>query len=168
MRLEPRMTSGPENRAPRQGFRGPHGFTFIELMLVLALIAIIFVSSAPLVSSSLRERRLRNSADQIATMVRTERSKAQNEGHREVLYVRGKGFFKKGDPPKQVAGFPNDAIVSVRYPGGSWEKPNDQALEFSPMGMVTPLSVRLETGPAWIEIDFDLLTGRVAEERYAF
>jgi hypothetical protein len=34
--------------------------------------------------------------------------------------------------------------------------------------LVTPLSVRLSEGKSWIEVDFDLLTGRVAEERYAF
>jgi type II secretion system protein H len=162
------MTFGPENRVVKKGLRAPHGFTFIELMLVLALIAIIFVSSAPLVSSSLRERRLRADAEKIATMVRTQRAQAQSDGRRHVLTIRSRGFFEKGNPPREVAGLPGKAIFTLRYPGAKWEKPQDQSWEFSPIGMVTPLSVRLESGSAWIELDFDMLTGRVAEERYAF
>lgn len=162
------MTSGPENRPVEIGRGRLHGFTFLELMLVLALIAIIFVSSAPLVSSSLRERRLRADAEKISTMVRSLRAKAQGDGRRRVLEVRPQGFFENGDPPKEVAALPGDAIFTLRYPGAKWEKPDDQSWEFSPIGMVTPLSVRLESGSAWIELDFDMLTGRVAEERYAF
>ncbi len=162
------MTSGLENRAAGHGFRTPHGFTFLELMLVLALIAIIFVSAVPLVSASLGERRLRADAEKISAMVRSQRARAQDDGRRHVLTIRSAGFFEKGNPPKEIAGLPRDAIFTLRYPGGKWEKPKDQAWEFSPIGMVTPLSVRLESGKAWIELDFDMLTGRVAEERYAF
>ncbi len=162
------MTFGPENRAAGKKLRTPAGFTFIELMLVLALIAIIFVAAAPLVSASLRERRLRADAEKIAVMVRTQRAQAQSDGRRHVLTIRSAGFFEKGDPPKEVAALPGDAIFAVRYPGAKWEKPQDQDWEFSPIGMVTPLSVKLESGNAWIEMDFDMLTVRVAEERYAF
>jgi type II secretory pathway pseudopilin PulG len=143
-------------------------FTFLELMLVLALIAIIFVSAAPLVSASLRERRLRADAEKISSMVRSQRAKAQEDGRRHVLNIRPGGFFENGDPPKEIASIPNDAIFTLRYPGSKWEKPDDQSWEFSPIGMVTPLSIRLESGSAWIEVDFDMLTGRVSEERYAF
>ncbi len=160
------MTSGLENKAG--SFCSLRGFTFLELMLVLALIATIFVSSAPLVSASLRERRLRADAEKISTMVREQRAKAQSDGRRRVVKIRPSGFFENTDPPKELAGLPQNEIFTLRYPGTKWEKPDDQAWEFSPIGMVTPLSVRLESGSAWIELDFDLLTGRVAEERYAF
>lgn len=63
---------------------------------------------------------------------------------------------------------PQGADFSVRYPGGEWEEADGQVWEFSPAGMVTPMSVRFSEGKDWIEADFDLLTGRVAEERYAF
>jgi len=159
--------SGP-NRVSAKKRRRPRGFTFIELMLVLALIAIIFVASAPLVTASMRERQLRASADKIAEMVRDQRAEAQKNGRRRLIEVRSSGFYEKGEDGKQVAGLPGAALFRVRFPGKEWEKPENQIMEFSPIGMVTPLSVRLENGTAWIEVDFDMLTGRVAEERYAF
>ena len=159
------MTSGRPNNAPPRRRRG--GFTLLEIMLVLMLIALIFVGAAPLVSTSMHERQLRASADQIADIIRDQRADARNDGHRRLVEIRSGGFYEKGSD-KQIASLPGNAIFHVRMPGGDWEKPDRQLVEFSSIGMVTPISVRLETGDAWIELDFDLLTGRIGEERYAF
>lgn len=137
-------------------------------MLVVALIAIMFIGTAPLISASSRERRLRAAAEEIEGMVRSERAKAQTSGERRVIEVRPAGFYEKSRGRKQVLAMPRQAAVSLRAPGADWQKPDGQEWEFSPIGMVTPLSVRLQDGGSWMEIDFDLLTGRLAEERYAF
>ncbi len=162
------MTNGRPIRGVRVGRLRLTGFTLLEMMIVIALIAIMFVGTAPLISASSRERRLRAAAEEIEQMVRVERSEAQAAGDRRVLEVRPAGFFEKGLKGKMVLAMPREASVTLRAPGGEWNKPDGQAWEFSPIGMVTPISVRLEDGDAWMEIDFDLLTGRLAEERYAF
>ena len=145
------------------------GFTLLELMLVIALIAIVFVGMTPLMTASMRERKLRNAADDVVEMVRGLRADAQTDGRRRVVEMRSKGFFNRSSRNReQLFSPPGGAEFFVRLPGGKWEKPAQQTWDFSPVGMVTPYSVRIEQDGAWIEVDFDLLTGRVAEERYAF
>ncbi|HEY8903170.1 MAG TPA: prepilin-type N-terminal cleavage/methylation domain-containing protein [Chthoniobacterales bacterium] len=143
-------------------------YTLIEIMLVLALIAIMFLGAAPLVSASMRERRLRSAAEDIEGMVRDQRLQALTAGERRVLRIEPTGFYDKGKKHKLVLASQKSELMSVRLPGSDWSDPDGQDWEFSPIGMVTPLSVRLKEGPSWIEVDFDLLTGRVADERYAF
>lgn len=160
------MMSGPPIRA-RAG--GASAFTFFELMIVLAIIAVVFIATVPLVGPSVRERKLRAIAQDIQGFVRTERSLAQSSGDRRVVEVRPSGFFEKIGGKAEALAMPKDARVTLRVAGGpKWEKPAGQPWEFSPIGMVTPYSVRLEDGDSWLEFDVDLLTGRVAEERYAF
>jgi len=132
------------------------------------VIAIIFVGLAPFVATSMTERRLRADADAFADMIRDQRAEAREDGHSRLLEIRSGGFFEKGGKQRAIAPLPGDAIFRVRMPGGEWEKPDRQLIEFSAMGLVTPLSVRFESGRAWIEMDVDLLTGRIGEERYAF
>ena len=158
------MTSRKNNS---RGAARLRGFTLLEVMLVIALIAIVFVGMTPLMTASIRERKLRAAADGIVDLVRSQRSQAQKEGRRHVLEVRPKGFFERGRE-KPVLGLDKTSECYVRYPGAKWETPAGQAWEFSAIGMVTPLSVRLENSGSWIEVDFDMLTGRVAEQRYAF
>ena len=163
------MTFGPHDRAVTGGRRGRRGFTLLEMMLVMALIVIMFIGTVPLVSASRHERKIRDVAEAIETMVRQQRSKAQTSGERRVIEIRPAGFFEKTKKGLEVLAMPKDAAITFRAPGEEdWGKPEGQQWEFSPIGMVSPLSVRLEEGDAWMEVDFDLLTGRVAEERYAF
>jgi prepilin-type N-terminal cleavage/methylation domain-containing protein len=160
------MTSESNNVRPVARRRA---FTLLELMLVIALIAIIFVAMTPLLSASMRERKLRNASENVAELVRQFRSDAQGDGRRRVLEVRSKGLLNlSSKTPDLVFAPPRDSEFYVQLPGGKWEKPSGQQWEFSPAGMVTPFSVRMEEDGAWIELDFDLLTGRVREERYAF
>lgn len=158
--------SGPRDRAEAGT---TSAFTFFELMIVLAIIAVVFIATIPLVGPSVRERKLRAAAEDIQGMVRAERSLAQSSGDRRVVEVRPAGFFEKIGGQAQALAMPKGARVSLRVVGAPrWEKPAGQPWEFSPIGMVTPYSVRLEDGDSWMEFDVDLLTGRVAEERYAF
>ncbi len=161
------MTSA-SNRRSRAG--GARGFTLLELMLVIALIAIVFVGMTPLITASMREKTLRADAGRIEEMVRAQRSDARGDGRRRTLEVRSKGFVDRAGETGEnlVLGLPAGSVFYMRYPGAQWEKPAGQIWEFSPMGMVTPFSVRLENGKAWMEVDFDMLTGRVTEERYEF
>jgi prepilin-type N-terminal cleavage/methylation domain-containing protein len=149
------------------GLRGARGFTLLEIMLVLALIIIMFLGAVPLVTASGGERRLRTAAEDIEGMVRAQRARAVSSGNRLLLDVREGGFYERGNKERPVMALPKGATLSLRAPGGEWGKPDGQEWEFSPAGFVTPYSVRLVEGDSWIEVDIDLLTGRVAEERYA-
>lgn len=158
------------NLSSRPRFFRWGGFTLLEIMLVLGLIAILFIGLAPVVSASLRERKLRGAMAELSDAVRLQRLLSQENGFRINVEIRPDGLAvpQPDGNSRMLFTVPGGANLSVRYPGGKWVEADGQPWEFSPAGLVTPLSVRLDEGDDWIEADFDLLTGRVADERYAF
>jgi prepilin-type N-terminal cleavage/methylation domain len=164
------FTTSKRRTLPQKARPRSRGFTLLEIMLVVALIAIVFVGVVPVVSASMSERRLREAAEEIADVVREQRMGAQETGVRRELGIRKEGLVIPDGEGGEQAIFttPDGVDFLVRYPGGKWAEADGQWWEISPTGMVTPLSVRFEENDNWIELDFDVLTGRVAEERYAF
>ncbi len=144
----------------------------LEIVIALMIVTVIFLGTAPLVIASFRENRMRGWMDEVAFFVADERVAAEQSGE-ERRIILGKDGLERFDPesgrPEVVMAEPTEGEVSIRFPGEQkWSKPDGQVWRFFPAGMVTPLSIRLEVGEDWIETDFDFLTGRVAEQRYAF
>lgn len=148
--------------------RAHAGYTFLELALALAIVAVIFFSVVPLILSSQQERHLRQGMDAIAQLVRDSRYAAEKTGQPANLTFRATGLTpSRGNAsisPVEIS----EGRLLVRYPGGTWEKAGGQEWTFYASGLVEPLSVRIEQGGAWVESDFDFLTGSVADERYSF
>lgn len=149
-----------------------HGFTMLEIVIALMIVSVIFLGTAPLVLSSLREKRMRGWMDEIAFFAIDERAAAERSGVEQRVFLSKDGFEKvdpESDHPEVAVGKPAQGELTVRFPGQQkWSKLDGQVWRFFPAGMVTPLSIRLEEGADWIETDFDFLTGRVADQRYAF
>jgi len=62
------------------------GFTLVELMIVVAIVAILATMATPTMTDSLRRNRSRNSASDIATVLRNARTQAMSRG--EVVLVQ--------------------------------------------------------------------------------
>lgn len=144
----------------------------LEIVIALMIVTVIFLGMAPLVIQSLRENRMRGWMDEVAFFVADERAAAEQSGDERRIFFNKDGL-ERFDPdsgrPEVVMVHPIAGEVTVRFPGQQkWSKPDAQVMRFFPAGMVTPLSIRLEEGEDWIETDFDFLTGRVADQRYAF
>jgi type II secretory pathway pseudopilin PulG len=147
------------------------GFTFLEIALALAIVVVVFIATLPLAETSLRERRLRSLADSITDMVAEQRTQAGKTGRAATLRIQKSGFERideATDAAEELLGIPKNTTLSVRFLDEKWAAPDGRRWEFSPAGMVTPLSIRVAEGGAYIEQDYDFLTGRVADERFSF
>lgn len=139
------------------------GFTFFEIALVLAIIVVVFAASAPLVSSTIQERRLRQSLQDIEEFVRSARLMAEKDRRTIDLTWQKSGLRLPGEERIELYG-----RLSVRFPRGDWQEADGQRWRIFPSGIVAPATVRVQKGEAWIEGDIDPLTGGIAEERYSF
>ena len=148
--------------------RARAGYTFLELALAMAIVAVIFFSVVPLILASQQERHLRQGMEAIAQLVRDSRYAAEKTGQPANLTFRANGLVPSRGGASASRVEISDAQLMVRYPGGKWEKAGGQEWNLYASGLVEPLSVRLEQGGAWVESDFDFLTGSVADERYSF
>jgi prepilin-type N-terminal cleavage/methylation domain-containing protein len=144
------------------------GYTFLELTLALAIVAVIFLAAAPLVLSGRREKKLTAEMDAIAQMVREGRLAAEKTGLEETFDLQTNGIASTRKSPSTGPVEIEKGKLFVRYPGGKWEKASGQDWKFYSSGLVEPLSLRLEEDGAWIESDFDFLTGSVSDQRYSF
>jgi len=151
--------------------RPPAGraFTLFEVMLVLAIIAAVFLSVVPVIAAGYKERRLRDTMDTMVEFVRESRRQSEETGRERLLVVQPGGLaIREGGKLLPGVAAPSGVALSVRAPQGEWARADDQEWRIFSCGLVTPASLRMQDGQAWIETDFDFLTGGVAEERYSF
>lgn len=145
------------------------GYTFFEIALAIGIIAIVFVATIPVVSASYQERKLRNAMDAISNYIQEARFDTEKLGKEQTIIIRTNGLaMREGDDLVSKAILPGDMKLFVRYPQGDWEEARDQIWRIFSSGLVAPLSLRLKSESAWLESDFDFLTGSVSEERYSF
>lgn len=152
----------------REKITKTRGYTFLELALVLAIIAIVFFSVVPVIFVHQRERQLKTAMDSIAQLARDCRFTTEDKGVEAVLAFQTNGVMPLSKGTSLTPAEIGNCSLLVKYPGGQWERANGQDWRFFSGGMVEPVSVRLENGDAWVESDFDFLTGSVADERYSF
>lgn len=151
----------------REARRPARGYTFLELALALGIVVVVFIAVVPVIASGHVERRLRQGMDELAQAVRESRAEAEKTGAGRMLVVEKNGLSERsGDKVHEKVRTPGNAGLSVRFAQGDWEQEREWRI-FS-CGLVEPVSLRLQEGRAWIEADFDFLTGSVADERYSF
>jgi type II secretion system protein H len=100
----------------RLGLRRQGGFTLIELMVAMSVMAIIMAIAIPSVATYMAQQEIRGSAQQVVDVLREARDEAINEG--EPRYVR----FLPGDP---------GAYEVRRYDGDDWVLEEQETLHDS-------------------------------------
>lgn len=149
--------------------RRQRAYTFLEVALALAIIVVVFISVVPVISAGARERRLQDTMTALSDVIRDSRMEAEKDGQEHVLIVRPGGLARlKNDQLVLKASVPTGVQLSVRYPQEKWDAAADQKWRIFSCGLVAPASLRLQEGTAWIETDFDFLTGGISAERYSF
>lgn len=148
--------------------RTQHGYTFLEIALAIGIVVVVFLAMVPVVQSSLQERELRQTVQDVSDFVLETRSAAARENRRITVRMESSGLMEADvtTPAREVV-FPKNMQISVPGPQRKWVPLDGQMWYFSPIGTVTPITMKFAIGDRWIELDFDFLTGRVAEERYA-
>jgi len=94
------------------GFRTTPAFTLVELILVMALLAILLALVAPSLSRSSRARKLENEAARLLALTEYARSEAVSQGVPTTVWIdpAGKRFGAEAR-----AGYPADAVRQKEF-----------------------------------------------------
>ena len=120
--------------------RTASGFTLVELILVMAVLAIVMALSVPSLSRSLRERSLEQEAARFLALTEFGRSEAVSQGVPMVIWVDTKSQ-RFGLAPKTDYGsaevrkeytLHSDVHFELTERGGGQN--NDEVMEFAPEG----------------------------------
>jgi len=154
----------PSSRAGK----GARGYTFLELALALAIIAVVFFAVIPVISGNRSEQQLRGAMEELTLAVRRACLEAEKSGRPIQLRLHPQGFVREKEAGQSIGKLAGNSRLFVRFPQGNWEPANDQVLNIFSIGVVVPIGLRIEQGSRWIEADLDFLTGNVHDERYSF
>lgn len=140
------------------------GFTLVELLLVLAIIAIAMLLGAGVIGRGMDGLRLRSSANGIAAQLRFTRAQALATGEPQRFTI---------DPAAHAWQAPKDrhgmlpARAAIVFTGAREVQPTEGegAIVFFPDGASTGGRVRLQQGAAAWQVDVAWLTGQVAVAR---
>jgi general secretion pathway protein H len=140
------------------------GFTLLELVLVLAIIALATLLGAGAIGRGMEGLRLRSAANGVAAQLRFTRAQALATGEPQRFTI---------DPAAHAWTAPKGrhgelpAAASVAFIGAREAQPSEGegAVVFFPDGAATGGRVRLQQGGAAWQVDVAWLTGQVAVTR---
>jgi general secretion pathway protein H len=136
--------------------------TLLELLIVIALIAVITGIALPMFGAAVSTSELRSSARQLAAGLRLARSEALAERRETflVLDVAGKRF--KVDRDAQVHTLPSRIELKLFTAQNDLVSDAVGAIRFFPDGGSNGGRITVASGSRKFDVDVDWLTGRVA------
>lgn len=159
------------------------GFTLLELCIVLFIMALLAGAAMPAMESAFTEQALRSDARQLSLMVKTAMLKSSEQQRPYLLSLEGKELAMEPVPDSAATGEaagpddapPADGTTMTQTLGNAlklpdtrkkdtWEALDSVRWTFTPAALCPMPRVRLERGPAHIEMSFNALTGDVEDE----
>ena len=119
------------------------GFTLVELIIVMALLAIVAALSAPLLSNSLRQRNLEDEATRLLAMTEYARDEATSQGipmvisfdqRTQIIAVEPKTGYEGDERRIREFSLGPDIQLSVQD-AASKKRSNAEVAEFTPEGV---------------------------------
>ena len=142
--------------------RGHAGFTLLEMLIVLALMAIVAGVVIPIFGTGVSTTDLKRATREVAAGLRLARSQAIAQRSESVLVldVAGRTFSVPPDP--RVHSMP--AGIELKLFTAQRDLVSEQvgAVRFFPDGGSTGGRITLAAGERKFDVDIDWLTGRVA------
>jgi len=140
------------SRSVTQGRASSHGFTLIELMIVVVIVGVIMLVAAPSYSTLIQRTRLKSFANEVVSSVYLARSEAIKRNATMTLCTSsdqetctGGGQWEQG----WVVLDPNDTVITSQQSlstGLVLYNKDDAAFDtmtFQPSGLVTPAVMKL-------------------------
>lgn len=145
--------------APRSRQRG---LTLLELIIVIALMAILAGVTLPMFGPGVSTSQLRSSARQVAAGLRTARSEALAQRRETFLVVDVAGKRFKVDQETAEHKLPAGIAITLFTAQNDLVDGNVGAIRFFPDGGSNGGRITLAAGERKFEVDVDWLTGRIA------
>lgn len=137
------------------------GFSLLEIMAVMALIALASALVMPQLRNSRQSLRLRTVAVEIASNLKMARAEAMKTNIDSVfiLDTSKRSYAAAGTvAPKQI---PRDIVVSFESQAAESDGPSRAGFRFRPDGTASGGSIKLQAGASVLAISIDWLSGAV-------
>ena len=176
------------------GYPCRSGFTLLEMVIVLLIIALLAGASMPAIQSAFVEQGLRNDSHQLALMVKTAMIQCA-EQHRNyvvelnsstmALHPEGAAAKDAGDTiapdiaPSNIPALedvtatteldaPNKLLAPDPDKANAWVDMPQTTWTFQPGQLCPATRIRMTRGESWVEMSFSALTGNVENETSFF
>ncbi|CAN5495370.1 GspH/FimT family pseudopilin [soil metagenome] len=142
--------------------RSASGFTILELLVVLVLIALVYAVVAPTVSAGRPGTELKGAARQLAAGLRKARSHAVTQKQEAVLTVDvdAHKFDVTGD--QRIYALPPKLEISLYTAQSELLRDKVGAIRFFPDGSSTGGRITVGMGDRKFHVNVDWLTGQIA------
>jgi general secretion pathway protein H len=140
----------------------PHGLTLLELLIVIALMAIVAGMVIPMFGGPVSTSELRSSARQLAAGLRLARSEALSERRETFLVIDVAGKRFKVDRDAQAHALPAKIELKLYTAQNDLVSDSVGSIRFFPDGGSNGGRITVASGARKFDVDVDWLTGRVA------
>ena len=141
-----------------------HGYTLIELLAVLVLVAAIVALGAATITRKLPGQRLQQSAKELVAQLRYTRAQAIATGQPQVFMIDANSReWRAGE--KRSGALSKDISIVATGARNEQQRPGVAAVRFFPEGAATGGRIVLRNERAAWQVDVQWLTGEVSLAR---
>ncbi|HTO68092.1 MAG TPA: GspH/FimT family pseudopilin [Bradyrhizobium sp.] len=148
------------NRTDQSSRDGTAGLTLLEMLVVLAILAVVMGFAGPLLSGGTEGVRLETASSELAAALRLTRSAAIVRNAEATLIIDvDKRVFGSSAVPRRP--FAPDIQAKLTYASGIRSEPSNGGFRFFPDGSSTGGDVTLSLHGRQVKLCVDWLTGEV-------
>ena len=140
---------------------GQGGFTLLEMVCVLAIVAMLAAVLLPLVPHQTSKARLQAYAQQAASLLKSDRAVSMQSGLRVDTEVDASSRLIRSGAGTAALRLPDDVGFEALLPRSCNQRPVFSTISFFPDGLSCGGAIALSRADLRLEIRINWLTGRV-------